>query len=169
MTGKKLIAACLAASFLTVMLSGCLVTKAKFNAQTDELKVTQDALTKVQVDRDKNAADLAAAKQAAVKLQTDLAAAKTACKKAQDACTLAERKVKTLQTESIALKKQADEASTARASAKKSSDACKAAETQVKLLKGEVADLNKQIDDLKAQVKTLSEKPAKTSIETLRE
>ena len=75
MTGKKLVAACLAAAFLTVMLSGCFVSEAKFNAQTDELKVTKDALTKAKSDQGKTAADLATTKQSAAKLQTDLAAA----------------------------------------------------------------------------------------------
>ena len=176
MTGKKLVAACLAVAFLTVMLPGCFVSEEKFNAQTDELKVTKGALAKAQGDQGKTAADLATATQAAAKLQTDLTAAKTACKKAQDACGLAEGKVKTLQTENASLKTQADQASKAKgeaaklqkdltaskAAAKKSGDACKAAEAQAKSLKGEVVKLKKQIADLEAQVKTLSEKPAKT-------
>ena len=168
MTGKKLVAACLASAFLTVMLSGCFVTKAKFNAQTDELKVTQDALAKAE-------GDLTAGKQAAVKLQTDLTAAQAACRKAQDACTLAEVKVQALQTESVSLKKQAGEASAAKgeleklqkdltaskAAATVSDNACNVALAQVRSLQGKIVELNKQIADLQAQVKALTEKPAK--------
>ncbi len=175
MTGKKLVAACLAAAFLTITLSGCFVSESKFNAQTKELKTAQDSLAKVEGERNKAAADLAAAKQSAAKLQTDLTAAKTACKKAQGACGLAEEKVKTLETENASLKKQAGDAAklqrdltASKAAAKKSGDACKAAETEIKSLKGEIVKLNKKIADLQAEVKILSEKPAKTPPEAPR-